>query len=164
MAETIAALSLASNILQVVDYGTKFISAAWKIWRSGREGIEGLTSLQRISHDLKAVVERLRATLPTSARQVEDESTSSIFALAEECSKITQQMLDTIESLGIPNQSRKKRDALIAAFKLVWKNDKIVALQARLDDFRSQIILNLAISFRYDTKLSSLEHLSNTLS
>ena len=148
MAEAIAALSLASNILQVVDFGTKFISAAWKIWSSGKEGIDGLTSLQLISHDLKAVLERLRETSPTSARQVEDESTKSIFALAEECSKTIQQMLDSIESIKIPEKSRKKRDALIAAFKLTWKNDEIVALQTRLDTFRNQIVLNLAVSFR----------------
>jgi hypothetical protein len=165
MAETVAAFGLAANILQVVDYGTKFIGAAWKIWRSGKEGVEGLTSLQLISQDLKAVLQRLCTAIPSSPHQLEDESNISIFGLAEECGKITQQMLDSIERLGIPDKSRlkrKKRDALIAAFKLAWKNDEITALQARLGEFRSQITLNLAVSFRLGLKPSLFEPFSNS--
>jgi hypothetical protein len=34
MAEAIATLSLASNILQVIDFGSKFASTAWKIYKA----------------------------------------------------------------------------------------------------------------------------------
>jgi hypothetical protein len=40
MAEAIAAFGLASNILQVTDFGSKFVSIAWRIYRSSNAALD----------------------------------------------------------------------------------------------------------------------------
>ena len=144
MAEAVVALSLAANILQVVEYGSEFVGVAWKIWKSGRDGIEGLTALQALSQNLKEVSQQLQVEHP-STRQAASEK--GICDLARECSRTAQEILDSLEKIGLQTNGRK-RDAAKAAFKLAWAGDSIRALQARFGEFRNQLTLNLAASLR----------------
>ena len=147
MAEAVAALSLAANIIQVTDFGFEFVSSAWKIWRSGGEGVEALTTLQTLSQSLKDVALQLRVDLPTSDLRVA--SNRGIFDAAGECSKAAQEILDSLDKIGLPSAPQgRKRDAARAAFKLVWRGDDIKALQTRLESVRNQLTLNLAASLR----------------
>jgi hypothetical protein len=60
MAEAVAALSLAANILQVLDFGKRFTFAAWTIYRSGVEGVDFLSGLQASLDDFWVVLRELR--------------------------------------------------------------------------------------------------------
>ncbi|KAI1654265.1 hypothetical protein F4813DRAFT_210740 [Daldinia decipiens] len=82
----------------------------------------------------------------------EDETNSRIVALAKDCVKIAQQIIDSLNYLGItdcPRKGIRKRKALVSAFKIQWGNEKIVALQTQLDQYRNQIMLGLNISLRF---------------
>ena len=56
--EAIAALGLASSILQVIDFPSKFVSVAWKIYRRGHDdwhkeiGDQRIDVLRAIRQDL----------------------------------------------------------------------------------------------------------------
>jgi hypothetical protein len=148
MGEAVAALSLAANILQVVQCGLRFVSVAWGIYRSGQGGVDIFSDLHTISNDLEVVLRQIQTDAPGSAPQNSASSCGGIFQLAEECAKVARQMLDSLENLGLPEKGRK-REALKAAFKLTWRSDDIKSLQRRLEEFRSQLILNLVVSLRY---------------
>ena len=63
MAEAVAALSLASTVLQVINSGTKFASIAWKIYHSGREALascDDFEYLPKISLDPQGVLKDLQ--------------------------------------------------------------------------------------------------------
>jgi hypothetical protein len=148
MAEAIAALSLASSILQVIDFGSKFASTAWKIYKAGHHSLEGLdevSSLRVINVNLGDVLRDIR-TQPGGADPA-SESNQGIVNLAKECAKLVEELLQSLNKLGLGDAARK-RDALRAAFKLTWKGEEIRALQARLNDFRSQLTLGLLVSMR----------------
>ncbi|KAK6070516.1 aflatoxin b1 aldehyde reductase member 2 [Seiridium cupressi] len=144
MAEAAAALSLAANILQMVEYGAGFVATAWKLWKSGSEGVMGLDLL---SQNLKNVSQQLQTDLSSPSAEPEEASGYGMFELAAECLKTTQEMLGTLNSLGLPTGGRK-REAVKATFKLKWKMEDIRALQAKLEGFRSQLTLNLVASLR----------------
>jgi hypothetical protein len=145
MAEAAAALSLAANILQMVEYGFGFVATAWKIWQSGQEGVAALANLEILSQNLNGVSQRLQVDLPSS--QAEEASSHGMFHLAAECTKATQEMLGTLENIGSPSRGRK-REAVKAAFRIAWKMDDIKALRDRLEGFRNQLTLNLVTSLR----------------
>jgi hypothetical protein len=104
--------------------------------------------LHTISNDLEAVLRQIQADTPGSDPQNSASGRGGIFQLAEECAKVARQMLDSLENLGRPEKGRK-REALKAAFKLTWRSEDIKSLQRRLEEFRSELILNLVISLRY---------------
>ena len=148
MAEAIAALSLASNILQVIDFGSKFASTAWKIYKAAHHSLESLDevkSLRVINDNLSDVLRDIRTQ--SGGADPASGSNQGIVNLAKECATLAEELLQSLNKLGLGNTARK-RDALRAAFKLTWKEKEIVTLQARLNDFRSQLTLGLLVSMR----------------
>jgi len=148
MADAIVALSLASSILQVIDSGSKFVSTAWKIYKAAHHSLEGLdevASLRIINVNLSDALRDIR----TQSGGVDSCSASDqgIFNLAKDCAAVAEELLQSLNKLGLRDATRK-RDALRAAFKLKWKGEEIGALQARLNDFRAQLTLSLLVSMR----------------
>jgi hypothetical protein len=146
MAEAIAGLALAANILQLLDCGAQFVSISWKIWDSGQEGLENFSSLQHLSKDLKNVVKRLQAD---DARQhfSSPDPDANLFTLAGQCVKVTEQLLETLDKIGVGSRG-KKRKAVQAAFMLTWKKNEIDSLKKILDGFRHELTLGLVVSLR----------------
>lgn len=149
MAEAVAALSLAANVLQMLDYGRQFVTAAYKISESGQEGIEGFTSLQTLCKDLDVALRDLQTPTSSTSNTSLPNGNREIADLANDCAKLTQRLLDTLRQVGLPGSGRK-RDAVKAAFRLLWNQDEIKALDAQLGEFRSQLTLRLLMSVRYD--------------
>lgn len=148
MAEAIAALGLASNILQVIDFGSKFVSTAWKIYKAAYHSLEGLdevASLRAINVNLSDALRDIRTQ--SSGVDSASESNQGIVNLAKDCATVAEELLQSLNKLGLRDDMRK-RDALRAAFKLTWKGEEIGALQARLNDFRAQLTLGLLVSMR----------------
>ena len=148
MAEGIAALSLASSIFQVIDFGSKFATTAWKIHKAARHSLENLDEvayMRAITVNLDDVLRDIRAQ--SGHIDPASESNQGIVNLAKECATLVEELLQSLNKLGLGEVARK-RDALRAAFKLTWKGEEIRALQARLNDFRSQLTLGLLVSMR----------------
>jgi hypothetical protein len=148
MAEAIAALSLVGNILQVIDFGSQFASTAWKLYKSSRESrtsIDEISPLQTINFNLSNVLQDIREQFHFVGQA--SESNEGILNLAKECAVLVEELLQSLNKIGLKDATRK-RDALRAAFKMIWKKDEISALQERLHHFRSQLILALVVSVR----------------
>jgi hypothetical protein len=150
MAEVIAGLSLAANILQMVECGVQFTSIAWKIWNSGQESLDGFNRLQYLSKDLKHVLKRLQ--LDGTHQPSVSGSDINLFQLAGQCTKVLEHLLKTLHEIGADRIVRKP-GAIQAAFKLTWKKTEIERLQKTLDQFRNQLTLSLVVSLRYDDPL-----------
>ncbi|KAH6888463.1 hypothetical protein B0T10DRAFT_548925 [Thelonectria olida] len=141
MAET---FSLVAGILQVVDFGTKYVSTAHKLYKSGSDGVQSLADLQAFSNNLQAVLDTLRKHSQNDGGISESPDER---ALAKACAATLSEMLDTLRSIKIPSKGRK-REAVVAATKVLWRKDKIDALQDRLNHYNQQLTLNLVLSLR----------------
>ncbi|KIW32474.1 uncharacterized protein PV07_04019 [Cladophialophora immunda] len=149
MAEAIAALSLASNILQVIDFGSKFVSTAWKIYNATHRNLESLdeiASLNLLNHSLSAVLQDIRTQ--SCGTDLAGESNRGILNLSKECATLVENLVTSLNEIARGDPHRK-RAAVVAAFKLMWKREEMNVLQARLNDFRSQLTLSLLVSMRY---------------
>lgn len=147
MAEAVAGLSLAACILQVLDFGKHFTSAAWGIYRSGAEGIDFLSDLQSMSNDLGSILQDLREGAPGTSASRSVKGDNGIFLLAEKCAVVLNQMRQSLAAIGTPGEG-SKRDAIKTAFTLAWKKGDIESLQTRLDQFRDELTLQLVFSLR----------------
>lgn len=86
MAEAIAGLSLAANILQMVEYGATFVKTAFKIYGSdaGVYTIDDFKRLSCLSEDFAAVLDSLEGNSRSySASQVEMKGDTNLIALAK---------------------------------------------------------------------------------
>jgi hypothetical protein len=145
MAEAVAALGLAANILQMLDYGRKVLSTAWGIYDGTDQ--TGFTSLQTLCEDLKGSVETLQ--------RPQSEPDEAIAHLAKECSVVANALLQKLQALGLSGKRGiGKREALQAAFQRVWRRNEIQELEDRLNELKSQLVLRLVVSIRYGSVAS----------
>ncbi|KAJ4252943.1 hypothetical protein NW762_010850 [Fusarium torreyae] len=162
MAE-LAALGAAASVLQVVDFGTRFIVTAWQISRSDntppdlqsfslnfQDLQDSSTKLQGVQHELQTM----------SARPGSD---TAINSLADKSAVLSKEMLDSLERIGRADQGRK-RDAVKKAWLMHWKEDKLQSLETRLKDVKADLTFLLTInlsSSRLATRTTARATLDN---
>lgn len=153
MAEAIAALSLAANILQMVEYGVVFVSTAWKICSSNPD-----THLANDFDQLRSSTEEVEKIL-VSLEQNESEVLSGaclqdrdrdLLALTAESRTVTEDILSSLNKIENPAawKDKKKYKAIKAAFKSLWHSHRLTELKTNLDRVRSQLTLQLLHSMR----------------
>ena len=128
MAEAIVIL----GVTQILDFGTKFLSRAWNLYSTGRDGIRDISDLESITIDLQKILQSLRA--PVNDNGELSGGQTDLRQLAEQCQLVATELLNLLPKISLPDKT-SKRDALKAAFRLVWKEDEIRHLQVRLEGF-----------------------------
>ncbi|RMJ15118.1 hypothetical protein CDV36_005226 [Fusarium kuroshium] len=139
--DPVTAFSLAGTILQFLDSGTRFAFVAHRLYRSGADAVVEYGDVRDINDSLTVILPELQGISSDS------DSERSLGQLACDCGKVANELRDILNKVGGAGTGRK-RDALKAAFRLIYKEDDIKALQDRLSSFRSQLNLHLLFSIR----------------
>lgn len=147
MAEAVAALSLAANILQMVEYGSVFVATAWKIYASKADThlAKDFDQLRYRTQEVEKILGSLEqndSTIPSTAALKDRDR--DLLTLATESRKVTKEILGSLNEIGNPAAWK----AMQAAFKSLWHHDRIAGLQTELDRVRSQLTLQLVHSLR----------------
>ncbi|KAJ3522886.1 hypothetical protein NM208_g12674 [Fusarium decemcellulare] len=139
MAEGLAGLGVAASVLQVIDFGTRFIVKAWKIYST--DFAETLVSdLQRSSTNLHNVLHELQSI------SANDASEKAIRSLAGKSAAILKELLDSLAVISRAGEGRRRGAALKKAFLMAWKEDELRSLQVRLNEVKSDLILPVNLS------------------
>ncbi|KAI1878958.1 hypothetical protein JX265_003135 [Neoarthrinium moseri] len=149
MAEAVATLSLASSILQVIDFGTKVATTAFKAFRAsklGREDANEVSQLQIVYQSLSSTLKTIQEQYAVNKSDSQDDG--GMGELAKGCTELAKELVQTLHRIGLAD-AKKKRSALWAALKLAWKHEEIISLQSRLGEFRSQLAMCLLLSVRH---------------
>ena len=154
MAEAVAGLSLAANILQMVEYGGVFVTTAWKIYsaHADTDVVKEFENLQYLARDVNKMLESLEedSSAFPSRSTFPQEGEAELVRLAKECRKVTKEILDFVgKTANHKSWATRMQKAVKEAFQLTWGQDKLMKLQARLDSMRNQLILRLVHSLRY---------------
>ncbi|KUJ13781.1 uncharacterized protein LY89DRAFT_784647 [Mollisia scopiformis] len=145
MAEALAALGLASNIVQFVSFASDLISKSRAISKSTDSGLVENLELEAISSTLHELNHGLLRALATGASSSTAEKI--LQELCKGCGDVMEELLEVIQSLK--SQGPHTRwNSFRQALKSVWKEDQIKALSTRLDRYRNQIDTTLLMSLR----------------
>jgi hypothetical protein len=146
MSEAIAALSLAANVLQMLDYGRQFVVAAWTIHDSRSDDLENVASLKTVSQNLSNVIKELEPNPLHQASELDQEMSS----LVAEGHDLSTQILALLKKAGFQDDGkRSKMGTIKAAFFTVFKSEQLRTMESRLDRIQSRLTLTLVASFRY---------------
>lgn len=153
MAEAVAGLSLAANILQMVEYGGVFVTTAWKIYSENTDTdiLKDFKQLQYLAKDVDEVLGSLERDLPAFSATCmgSGDLHPELVRLAEECQKVTVEILDFVGKTGEQKSWKTRMHKVVReSFRLTWGQGKLVKLQTKLDGMRSQLILRLVHSLR----------------
>jgi hypothetical protein len=143
MAEAIAALSLAANVVQFVDFASKVTAAFWDFYK--KTGVSGdIPNVAIINNDLQKILECLQMEPKVTG------GSDGLLGLSRACQRSATQLDEMMKPL-LAAQSRNngKRKALKVAFISIWEEEQILNMRQLLEEYRSQLVLHLLVSLRY---------------
>lgn len=141
------AFSLAGTVLQFIETGSKFVILAWRLYRPSPDSANDFAEASQVTSALSQILEEL--SHEEDAGETNENGDGCIARLANDCRSVASQLLNVLQSIKLPENGKiRKRDALKAAFRLLWNEDEVKALQSRLEVFRSQLNLHLLHTLR----------------
>ncbi|KAK1834932.1 hypothetical protein QBC39DRAFT_275959 [Podospora conica] len=145
MAEAIAAVSLAGNVLQFLEAGGKFTFRAFEILRHGACGgsRSDLKDLRQITHDFQRLLEHLR----NSSASNDKAASSPLASLSMACSDVVKELLEKLDKIGL-NDNHKRANLLVIEFKSAWQKVEIENLEKRIARFREQLAVHWITEMR----------------
>lgn len=140
--EVLAAVSLAGNILQFIDFAGEVLTKCWKIYRSESSATEQNEEQEVITRDLKALSSRLQCLRST------DPSDPTMEKLCSQCNAVADELLAMLESFKTKGK-RTTLQSLEKSLKSTWSKDKVIQLKKRLDEFRQELEVHVLFELKY---------------
>ena len=138
--EAIAAIGLAANILQFVDFVGDVLSTSEELYHS----TTGLSSENdakvTIIQDLKGISKRIQLST--------DLENPSAHSLCSRCDEVTEELLTTLTSLPGAHKHKKLR-SLCKALRSVLGREKVARLEARLVAIRQEIGFHILFEIKW---------------
>ncbi|KAI0381420.1 hypothetical protein F5Y04DRAFT_81768 [Hypomontagnella monticulosa] len=142
--EALAAIGLASNVLQFVDLGYKLLLASKEMYSAGNGASHSNQGLDFMATEMKRLTRNLNKGVPM--RQVTDEE-EALLKLAHECQRWSTDILALLDRLRNRNPN-SKFEAFKAAVRNLKAKDERDRLEKGLDDCRKQLDIQLTSMFR----------------
>ena len=128
--ESLAALSLAGNIVQFVDFGCRLFSKSRELYGSSDGVLAENAELENIANSLTAMSKGL--TVRSSQTQPESIDYTNLKALAKDCENIATELLEALRELKV-KEPRKRLQCFRTALNRVWRSERIRDVSERLD-------------------------------
>lgn len=141
MAEAIAALGLASNVFQVIQFA-RFVSRIADVYDSGVDALHEVQNLRTAAKNLEEISKQLESLHRQASGSDLDNS------LAEDCKAVLRDLQDLLGDVGTSDE-RKVKGAFKAAFKAQWNRQKLDHLRQRATVLHEGLNAKLIISVRY---------------
>ena len=137
-----AALGVAANICQFVDYGYKVVSGAFDIYNSMDGTLSANDIIETVAKDLTSLCTQLeQASLDENQVRL-TESEAALPPLARGCNVLGRELLSVLEDL-IVNGRHKKLESAWVAVKSRYKASQLRDYERILGSFRSEMATHL---------------------
>ena len=146
--DPLTAISLASAIVQFIDFSTSLVGGVREVYSSATGATEENRSLAAVVAEMQQLASKMSA--PRAGQLTGDER--ALWRLAAECQIVSDQLLDLLERVRAKDPSSKIRAAL-AALRSKLHEREMLELQRRLDGCRSQLQLQLSFLSSSETKV-----------
>lgn len=151
--EALSAISLASNIVQFLEFGLRVLSKGKKIYRSVDGALEENLDLEIVTSDLLVMQTKLKSTLLSSNHtQLVLDDVKAFNTLSESCAGLAEKLLERLNMVKVQRRFRRWK-SLRQALKIVWSKQDIENMKNILQSFRSEMQTHLLISLRLVTNL-----------
>ncbi|KAH6977383.1 hypothetical protein BKA56DRAFT_588189 [Ilyonectria sp. MPI-CAGE-AT-0026] len=141
--DPLSALGFAANILQFVDIGYKLVSSVIEVHNS----VTGTTSDNFNVLDTVGNLENVSGRLRASTKQIPDKE--ALYSLSVNCQALAEELLKICQSLKVKKPG-STRESISVAWKAWRKQDDMLSIRRRLDEYRQQILLEVNLLLKRD--------------
>ena len=144
--DPLTALSLASNVIQVVDFSIRLVSKGVEIYKDG--SLAENVDAEEVTQSLKGLNGKLQRSIQDSkCGGPLNEDDHYLMGLCAKCEGIANELLTRLGQIKVTGKHRKWKSAR-QALKSVTNKDDLELLARRLGMYRSEINLNVTVSLR----------------
>jgi hypothetical protein len=137
--EALAAIGLAGNILQFIDFTAKVLNSANELKASASGFTKDAESVAQVTTSLKGLCDKL-----ATGQYAHQNVPGGLLKLMEQCNACCQELLTILEqSRAKPGASKWRR--IEQAFLSVRKKSELNDLRSRLQEFRQELILQTQV-------------------
>ncbi|KAF6812297.1 hypothetical protein CMUS01_13088 [Colletotrichum musicola] len=147
--EALAALGLASNMLQFVEFSTKIVRGASNVYQSASGLLVELQDVAAITESLGLHMNKLAP--PPAVDHAQNAGNDPLVELANGCRKTCAELQQVMEKIR-GKEPGSRRDSLRVAWRALRQKEKLEELEKRLDRYRSQILTQLLFDMRDNQK------------
>jgi hypothetical protein len=144
--DVFSALSLASNVVQFVDFGFRLISKAQELYHSPSGNSTQNNELLAVACDFKQLSDRVSVLVLPAATDGKDED--ALKKLAAPSKDVADELVSILEDLTAQGV-QKRWKSIRGAWKGTWKEDRIQNLAKRMDMLRSQVTSRIVFLLEY---------------
>ena len=156
MLDPLTALSLASAIVQFVDFGIKLVSEGVELYEKGsltdHDELELATEdLTKLSGNIIITTRRGQGHAVAATSRLSKEE-DALLKLASSCEDIGRQLLHLLEGLKVPKSNHTLENRLASlrqAIRSARKKDQIYGLEKRLSRMQSQLSIHILTLLRH---------------
>ncbi|MCJ1396255.1 hypothetical protein MMC18_009144 [Xylographa bjoerkii] len=138
MLDPFTALSLASTVVQFVDFGSKLIKEGSELYHSAGGALSVNAELEKITLDLKEVTKKLETASPGTKSTENTKESKALRSLAKSCSEAADELLEVLEDLKVKGTNRQWQ-SLRQALRTSHKKDKIREIEKKLDKLQKML-------------------------
>lgn len=142
MAEALAALGLAANIIQFVDFGVRLFSSSRELYKSAEGALKENVELGEITSNIRLVAQSI-----TNSTIGVDEP--ALREVAGTCLRLADELLATLHGLKVDGQKHRQAETLRKSLKGIRSRHKVKDIYDRLCKVREQICFHLSCLLKY---------------
>ena len=152
MIDPLSSISLASAIVQLIDFGYKTVRGTFEIYRTSQGALAENIDIEHATQDIRRLSDKVSdCTCGPSANVLTDDE-KELQALANESREIANELLIILQGLKVtdaPGKSQKWQSFRVALASSMPNNkNKILDLEKRLETSQKQIYRRLLIMMR----------------
>lgn len=152
-----SALSIATSVLQFLDFTTKLLSSSSEIFRSVHGASSSTLALESSCSAMKALSEKLSSSTETQC----GEFALKMKKLADDCKADCDALLAILQKLKVECHKNRRWESLKVALKTVWGAHEIRELEGRIDKARHLVAiyvqdLTMYVDWRHQAPPSGL--------
>ncbi|KAF4637877.1 hypothetical protein G7Y89_g222 [Cudoniella acicularis] len=168
--DPISALSLASNVIQFVDFGCKLISHSRQLYKSIDGALSDKVLVEFLALDLDSLTTNLHKSLrenqPVDAKGYTEEYSDDDLALDDLCRRchfIVKKLISRLDRLKVQGSSSHRNwESFKKALRASWSREEMDSLAAQLNDVRSEIEFRVLMSFRGSLKTIAIQQVQTS--
>ena len=146
--EPLAAISLAGNVIQFVDFATNIVSRGNELYFSSHGALSKNMEIEDVAKRLIDINQRL---LTSPLRVTEFSSTNGgrpryepLVLIVESCNEVAKELLETLDKLKVRGNHRRWR-SVQQAIRSVWNQDRIDRLVERMAKYREEMVIQVLV-------------------
>jgi hypothetical protein len=148
--DPLTALSLASSIVQFVDFGSELVAKGYRRYKSPDGSLVEDADTEMAAHHLVYLVSKLQHPSESRLRdseagQVEDQA---FRALCTKCESIGEELLSCLKAARVEGKHRKWK-SFRQALRSVSTEEKLSKIEARLSALKDELEFHILVDLRY---------------